>query len=225
VRLKKYACVLCGRKFDRPSSRETHFLTHTGEKPYECPQCGMRFTTPSNVNRHLRTLRHSRSPSSSGRDSSSDSASLGEGLSPPLLEDTSFADPQTAATHRMPSRLTQLVPISSNLTDWNHVDGRQTATAAAAFASHAHLPHSSVVGELPDNNTPELPTQATWVTYFPSSSSLPSYQNCAGIMSYLAPDPSSSISHGSADDVGARPHTPAAHLENDHSVYDHNQQE
>ena len=186
----------------------------------------MRFTTPSNVNRHLRTLRHSRSPSSSGRDSSSDSASLGEGLSPPLLEDTSFADPQTAATHRMPSRFTQLASISSNLSDWNHVDGPQTATAAAAASTlHAYSPHSSVVGELPDNNTPELPTQATWVTYFPSSSSLPSYQNCAGIMSYLGPGPSSSISHASADDEGPRPHTPAAQLENDHSVHDHNQQE
>src|SRR5258707_5018506 len=191
----------------------------------------MRFTTPSNVNRHLRALRHSRSPSSSGQDSSSDSASLGEGLSPPLLEDASFADPQTAATRRMPS-FTQLTPTSSNLSDWNRGDGPQTITTSSAFTSHPDMLLTSAVGESPDENIPELPTQATWDAYFPpsgpSSSSLPSYQNYTEIQSYVGPGPMSSISHGFAYDVGAPPPIFTAPPVDDHPAmmaHSHNQQE
>ncbi|KAJ3043963.1 hypothetical protein HDV00_003490 [Rhizophlyctis rosea] len=67
---KKYACTVCGKKFTRPSSLQTHSYTHTGERPYVCggftgqggeggereaiQGCGRGFSVLSNLRRHLR---------------------------------------------------------------------------------------------------------------------------------------------------------------------------
>ncbi|SCV70096.1 BQ2448_1490 [Microbotryum intermedium] len=63
-----YACTItgCGRKFGRPSARDTHVRTHTGAKPYVCPvaSCarsfrsvslgqGVPYSVFSNLKRHM----------------------------------------------------------------------------------------------------------------------------------------------------------------------------
>ncbi|EKM59619.1 uncharacterized protein PHACADRAFT_205844 [Phanerochaete carnosa HHB-10118-sp] len=54
---KRYGCELCERRFERPSSLETHMNSHTGERPFKCTtgDCQKAFTTKSNMQRHQRT--------------------------------------------------------------------------------------------------------------------------------------------------------------------------
>lgn len=51
---KKHACTICGKRFTRPSSLQTHVYSHTGEKPFLCKvgNCGRRFSVVSNLRRH-----------------------------------------------------------------------------------------------------------------------------------------------------------------------------
>ncbi|ORX62771.1 hypothetical protein DM01DRAFT_1259072, partial [Hesseltinella vesiculosa] len=52
----RYACKVCRKAFNRPSSLRLHMTTHTGEKPYSCiwPGCNRSFSVPSNARRHQR---------------------------------------------------------------------------------------------------------------------------------------------------------------------------
>lgn len=52
--LKKHACNVCGKRFTRPSSLQTHSYSHTGEKPFKCDYqgCGRHFSVVSNLRRH-----------------------------------------------------------------------------------------------------------------------------------------------------------------------------
>jgi hypothetical protein len=56
----KHICETCGRPFLRPSSLETHYRKHTGERPFPCPFPGCKraepnngFSVQSNMKRHL----------------------------------------------------------------------------------------------------------------------------------------------------------------------------
>ncbi|KAG5359491.1 Zinc finger protein [Yarrowia sp. C11] len=52
--LKKHVCTVCGKRFTRPSSLQTHTYSHTGEKPFRCEfsGCGRQFSVVSNLRRH-----------------------------------------------------------------------------------------------------------------------------------------------------------------------------
>ncbi|KAJ2824956.1 hypothetical protein FBU31_003845, partial [Coemansia sp. 'formosensis'] len=66
----RYRCTHCDKVFSRPSARDTHIYSHTGEKPHMCeyPGCGKSFSVSSNKTRHEKThlddrkdrLRHQR---------------------------------------------------------------------------------------------------------------------------------------------------------------------
>lgn len=49
-------CRLCGKQFRRPSSLQTHYYSHTGEKIFKCPwkECGKLFSVKSNMTRHYK---------------------------------------------------------------------------------------------------------------------------------------------------------------------------
>lgn len=51
---KKHICNVCGKRFTRPSSLQTHAYSHTGEKPFRCDfeGCGRHFSVVSNLRRH-----------------------------------------------------------------------------------------------------------------------------------------------------------------------------
>lgn len=49
-------CRICNKQFKRPSSLQTHYYSHTGEKIFKCPWqgCGKMFSVKSNMTRHYR---------------------------------------------------------------------------------------------------------------------------------------------------------------------------
>ncbi|RCK67639.1 hypothetical protein Cantr_02613 [Candida viswanathii] len=49
-------CRICNKQFKRPSSLQTHYYSHTGEKIFKCPwdSCGKLFSVKSNMTRHYR---------------------------------------------------------------------------------------------------------------------------------------------------------------------------
>lgn len=51
---RKHVCEICGKRFTRPSSLQTHSYSHTGEKPFKCDYdgCGRKFSVVSNLRRH-----------------------------------------------------------------------------------------------------------------------------------------------------------------------------
>ncbi|KAF7294582.1 CBM21 domain-containing protein [Mycena indigotica] len=53
---KKHVCMICSRRFNRPSSLRIHGNTHSGAMPFSCPHpgCGRAFNVKSNMRRHLR---------------------------------------------------------------------------------------------------------------------------------------------------------------------------
>jgi len=57
VRRKPFPCPYCRRRFDRPSIRQTHINSHTGNRPHVCkfPGCNKTFSVLSNKYRHERS--------------------------------------------------------------------------------------------------------------------------------------------------------------------------
>ncbi|KAI5961026.1 uncharacterized protein KGF55_004293 [Candida pseudojiufengensis] len=49
-------CRICNKQFKRPSSLQTHYYSHTGEKIFKCPwiKCGKFFSVKSNMTRHYK---------------------------------------------------------------------------------------------------------------------------------------------------------------------------
>eukprot|EP00183_Erythrolobus_madagascarensis_P003310 CAMPEP_0185850760 /NCGR_PEP_ID=MMETSP1354-20130828/4776_1 /TAXON_ID=708628 /ORGANISM="Erythrolobus madagascarensis, Strain CCMP3276" /LENGTH=567 /DNA_ID=CAMNT_0028551477 /DNA_START=72 /DNA_END=1775 /DNA_ORIENTATION=+ len=53
----KYACDLCGAKFQQVSHLKAHYAqVHVGSYEYECPECRRQFKTVSNRNQHLKLV-------------------------------------------------------------------------------------------------------------------------------------------------------------------------
>ncbi|KAG8941817.1 hypothetical protein FRC03_003931 [Tulasnella sp. 419] len=50
-----WTCQDCGKPFNRPSARDQHRMTHTGEKPHKCKICNVGFASKSNLKRHSGT--------------------------------------------------------------------------------------------------------------------------------------------------------------------------
>ena len=48
-----YTCGFCGRSFGSNWKLETHYRTHTGDKPYRCEICGKSFTQKGNMRAHI----------------------------------------------------------------------------------------------------------------------------------------------------------------------------
>ncbi|ODQ68167.1 hypothetical protein NADFUDRAFT_81206 [Nadsonia fulvescens var. elongata DSM 6958] len=76
---RKHACNICGKRFSRPSSLQTHMYSHTGEKPFVCdhPDCGRRFSVTSNLRRHKKIHRVSANTNSSSGGHTSGMMTLG----------------------------------------------------------------------------------------------------------------------------------------------------
>ncbi|WVQ81188.1 hypothetical protein IAT38_003310 [Cryptococcus sp. DSM 104549] len=55
---RKHSCVVCDKRFGRPSALTTHMNSHTGQRPYIChwPGCGRDFSVHSNCRRHVRVV-------------------------------------------------------------------------------------------------------------------------------------------------------------------------
>ncbi|WP_339501300.1 RHS repeat-associated core domain-containing protein [Pseudomonas silesiensis] len=54
---KRFECTWggCDKKFSRASNRDTHFRTHTGERPFVCSHCSKGFAEKKNLKVHIRT--------------------------------------------------------------------------------------------------------------------------------------------------------------------------
>jgi hypothetical protein len=78
----KHICQTCGRPFLRPSSLETHYRHHTGERPFPCPFPGCKraepnngFSVQSNMKRHLNQIHKGWNPNERESSQLSDSDS------------------------------------------------------------------------------------------------------------------------------------------------------
>lgn len=54
ITARPYACELCAKQFQSPSTLKMHMRCHTGEKPYQCKTCGRCFSVQGNLQKHER---------------------------------------------------------------------------------------------------------------------------------------------------------------------------
>lgn len=55
-RKSPYACELCEKWFQSPSTLQTHMRTHTGTKPYKCACCDKEFSQSSHLSAHVKII-------------------------------------------------------------------------------------------------------------------------------------------------------------------------
>nr|XP_039264218.1 zinc finger protein 728-like [Styela clava] len=56
-KVRRYACLICGKTAKRMSTMKMHIMVHSHKKPHKCDICGKSFGLIQNLNRH--TLTHS----------------------------------------------------------------------------------------------------------------------------------------------------------------------
>ena len=49
---RPFLCRLCGKRYARSSTLNTHIMTHRNERPFACQYCGKRFTQKSDMKKH-----------------------------------------------------------------------------------------------------------------------------------------------------------------------------
>lgn len=49
---RPFLCRLCGKRYARSSTLNTHIMTHRNERPFACSYCGKRFTQKSDMKKH-----------------------------------------------------------------------------------------------------------------------------------------------------------------------------
>lgn len=51
-----YSCEVCGKSFDRISSKRDHLLVHSDDRPFECMVCHKKFKMKGSLQKHMRDI-------------------------------------------------------------------------------------------------------------------------------------------------------------------------
>ena len=110
----KHICKICSRPFLRPSSLQTHYRHHTGEKPFHCPFPGCKrgekdfgFSVQSNMKRHLNQIHKGWNRNERPSSELSDSDSSQNAMASDSTEAMSLAGSVSPATSQISGEVLQ----------------------------------------------------------------------------------------------------------------------